>query len=264
MQNLLYFFILSGFLFIVNFKYFFNSWCCILDYFILNCELWDKFLISMITLFLIIFYILILYRNFELIFEFMALKRAPYVAETFAFLSFCAFLNLIIILIKENKKKLTLCQNNEKWTKILWIWVNTIIDMLSNMSLWKKIIILRGHLIHWKLICPVKARLLQGTKLVSHSPSVPLTPTFSVNATLWLKRQPIHCLLWKPTLPIVVVVGALHKILFNNNAIFYCTFQNSFWLNLIRSYDKNLYWILINHYKKSLIILIFLYLMNDS
>ena len=76
-QKLLYFFILSGFLFIVNFKYFFNSWCCILDYFILNCKLWDKFLISMIILFLIIFYILILYRNFELIFEFMALKRAP-------------------------------------------------------------------------------------------------------------------------------------------------------------------------------------------
>ena len=77
MQNFLYLFILSGFLFIVNFKYFFNSWCCILDYFILNCKLWDKFLISMIILFLIIFYIQILYRNFELIFEFMALKRAP-------------------------------------------------------------------------------------------------------------------------------------------------------------------------------------------
>ena len=25
----------------------------------------------------------------------------------------------------------------KKWTKILWIWVNTIIDMLPNMSLWK-------------------------------------------------------------------------------------------------------------------------------
>ena len=37
--------------------------------------------------------------------------------ETFAFLSFlfCAFLNLIIIiLIKDNKKKLTLCQRNEQ------------------------------------------------------------------------------------------------------------------------------------------------------
>ena len=66
-----------GFLFIVNSKYFFNSWCCIFDYFILNRKLWDKFLISMIILFLIIFYIPILYRNFELIFEFMALKRAP-------------------------------------------------------------------------------------------------------------------------------------------------------------------------------------------
>ena len=35
-------------------------------------------------------------------------------AETFAFLSFCAFLNVIIILIKENKKKLILCQINEQ------------------------------------------------------------------------------------------------------------------------------------------------------
>ena len=35
-------------------------------------------------------------------------------AETFSFLSFFAFLNLIIILIKENKKKLTLCQRNAK------------------------------------------------------------------------------------------------------------------------------------------------------
>ena len=48
-----------------------------LDYFILNCKLWDKFLFSTITLFLIISYILIFYRNFELIFEFMALKRFP-------------------------------------------------------------------------------------------------------------------------------------------------------------------------------------------
>ena len=39
-------------------------------------------------------------------------------AETFAFLSFCAFLNLIIILIKENKKKLTLCQRNEQTLQI--------------------------------------------------------------------------------------------------------------------------------------------------
>ena len=47
-RNLLYFFILCGFLFIVNLRYFFNSWCCIRDYFILNYTLWDKFLISMI------------------------------------------------------------------------------------------------------------------------------------------------------------------------------------------------------------------------
>ena len=41
------------------------------------CKLWDKFLISMIILILIISYILMFYRNFESIFEFMALKRAP-------------------------------------------------------------------------------------------------------------------------------------------------------------------------------------------
>ena len=102
---------------------FFNLCCCLLDYFILNCKLWDKFLISMIILILIISYILIFYRNFELIFEFMA-NIWPHMAlicgRNVCFLSFWAFLHLIvIILIKENKKKLTLCQNNEKWTKIL-------------------------------------------------------------------------------------------------------------------------------------------------
>ena len=61
----------------VNSKYFFNSWCCILDYFILNCKLWDKFLNSTIILNFIISYILMFYKYFELIFEFMALKRAP-------------------------------------------------------------------------------------------------------------------------------------------------------------------------------------------
>ena len=39
-------------------------------------------------------------------------------AETFAFL-FCLFLYIeLIILIEENKKKLTVCQRNEKLTKI--------------------------------------------------------------------------------------------------------------------------------------------------
>ena len=71
------FFHLSSFLFTVSSKYLLNTWCCILDYFILNCKLWDKFLNSMIILILIITYILMFYRNFELIFEFMALKRAP-------------------------------------------------------------------------------------------------------------------------------------------------------------------------------------------
>ena len=123
MQHFLCFFILSGFLFTVNCKYFFNSWCCILDYLILNWKLWDKILISMIILILIFSYILIFYRNFKLIFEFMALKRAPICGRNvcLSFL-FCVFLYLIvIILIEENKKNLTLCQNNEKWTKILWI-----------------------------------------------------------------------------------------------------------------------------------------------
>ena len=77
MQKFLCFFILSDFLFTVNSKYFFKSWCCILDYFILNYKLWDKFLISMIILILIISYILIFYRNFELILEFMALNMWP-------------------------------------------------------------------------------------------------------------------------------------------------------------------------------------------
>ena len=97
------------------------KWCCILDYFILNCKLWDKFLISMIILILIISYILMFYRNFELIFEFMALKRAPICGRNVCLSFFlCVFLYLIVImLIEENKKNLTLCQNNEKWTKIL-------------------------------------------------------------------------------------------------------------------------------------------------
>ena len=101
--------------------YYFNSWCCILDYFILNCKLWDKLLISVIILTLIIPYILIFYRNFELIFEFMALKRAPICGRNVCLsFFFCVFLYLIVIIvIEENKKNLTLSQNNEKWTKIL-------------------------------------------------------------------------------------------------------------------------------------------------
>ena len=70
-------FIFPVFFFTGNSKYFSNSWCCILNYFILNWKLWDKFLNSMMILILIISYILMFYRNLELIFEFMALKRAP-------------------------------------------------------------------------------------------------------------------------------------------------------------------------------------------
>ena len=85
---------------------------------ILNCKLWDKFLNSMIILNFIISYILMFYRNFELIFEFMALKRTPICGRKFALLSFWVFLYVIVkILFEGNKKNLTLCQNNEKWTK---------------------------------------------------------------------------------------------------------------------------------------------------
>ena len=74
----------------------------------------------MIIFILIISYIPIFYSNFELIFEFMALRRAPVCGRNACLSFFCVFLYLIvIILIEENKKKLTLCQNNEKWTKNL-------------------------------------------------------------------------------------------------------------------------------------------------
>ena len=82
-----------------------------------------SFLVILIILILIISYILIFYRNFELFFEFMALKRAPICGRKVCLsFFFCLFLYLIvIILIEENKKNLTLFQSNEKWTKILWI-----------------------------------------------------------------------------------------------------------------------------------------------
>ena len=111
---------LSGFIFTVNSKYFFNSWCCILDYFILNFKLWDKFFNSMIILNLIISVL----QKFWINLWIYGTEEGPlYVAETFALLSFWVFLYLIVkILIEENKKNLTLCQNNEKWKKkILWI-----------------------------------------------------------------------------------------------------------------------------------------------
>ena len=44
-----------------------------------------------------------------------AIILTPYVAETFALLSSCVFLYVIVkILFEGNKKNLTLCQNNEK------------------------------------------------------------------------------------------------------------------------------------------------------
>ena len=46
----------------------------------------------------------------------------------------------------------------------------------------------------------VKTRRLQGPRIV-------------VYATLWLGRQPIHCLLWKPTLSIVAMVGGTPLVL---------------------------------------------------
>ena len=48
------------------------------------------------------------------LFHFFGIGSVSSYFLTFAFLSFCAFLKLIINLIKENKKKLTLCQRNEK------------------------------------------------------------------------------------------------------------------------------------------------------
>ena len=53
--KIFYVFSFIWFLFTVNSKYLFNSWCCILDYFILNCKLWDKFFNFMIILILIIY-----------------------------------------------------------------------------------------------------------------------------------------------------------------------------------------------------------------
>ena len=76
-REIFMFFILSGFLSTVNFKYFFQFVLLHTDYFILKCKLWDKFLYSTIILILTIFYIWIFYRSFELFFEFMALKSAP-------------------------------------------------------------------------------------------------------------------------------------------------------------------------------------------
>ena len=56
-KSLSFFFILSGFSYAVNSTYFINLCCCILDFFILNCKWWDKFLSSMIILILIISYV---------------------------------------------------------------------------------------------------------------------------------------------------------------------------------------------------------------
>ena len=166
------FFILFAFLFTVNSKYFFKSWCCILDYFILNCKLWDKFLISMIILILIISYILIFYRNFELIFEFMALKRAAiYGRNVCLSFFFCVFLYLIvIILFEENKKNLTLYQNSEKWTKILWI--------LGQYNRWYVIkhVTLKSKIMFQSTSCQSGAK--QMTNLKSRNISFKILPFF--------------------------------------------------------------------------------------
>ena len=62
------------------------------------------------------FLLLIFYRNFEIIFEFMVLKSVPHMwPKRLPFFIFCVFLYLIVIILtEENKKKLTICQNNEK------------------------------------------------------------------------------------------------------------------------------------------------------
>ena len=57
-------------------------------------------------------FLLYFYRNK------FSLMRTPIWVETFEnFL----FSSIVIILIEGNKKNLTLSQNNDKWTKILWI-----------------------------------------------------------------------------------------------------------------------------------------------
>ena len=145
--NFYCFFILSGFfLFTVNSKYFFNSWCCILDYFILNCKLWDKFLIPMIIFISIISYIQIFYRNFELIFEFMALKRAPICGRNVCLsFFFCVFLYLIVIILIEKKIKRNwpcakITRNEQKFDEF---WVNIITDMIKHVTI-KLFILLNG------------------------------------------------------------------------------------------------------------------------
>ena len=52
----------------------------------------------------------------------MALKRAPICGRNvcLSFFFFVFLYLIVIILIKENKKNLILCQNNEKRTKILY------------------------------------------------------------------------------------------------------------------------------------------------
>ena len=64
----------------------------------------------MIFFIIIISYILIFYKNFELIFH------------------------LITFEWKKNRKKLTLCQNNKNKFKFCNFWINIIADMFSNMS----------------------------------------------------------------------------------------------------------------------------------
>ena len=69
---------------------------CILDCFILNYKLWDKFLSFMIF---IISYISIFYRNVEIIFQFMTLKRAT-TSSWNVWLPFIRFLYLPLIIFK--------------------------------------------------------------------------------------------------------------------------------------------------------------------
>ena len=119
-------------------------------------------------------------------------RGPPYVAETFAFLPFCAFLNVIIILIKENKKKLTLCQRNEQTLMIRLCLDIYIIIVSQNVWQEKKV---------WKhqipsLADPVEKKNGQRILWPFSDRSLTLLWPFSDLALLWLrtiKKHLKHC-----------------------------------------------------------------------
>ena len=105
-----------------EFYIFFQYVLCIPDCSILICKLCNKFLIFMPFLILIISYILIFKWNFELIFLFMALKRAPICGRNVC-LTFYVFFFLYLPLIIFNMKIKRIWPNAKitKLIKILWM-----------------------------------------------------------------------------------------------------------------------------------------------